>query len=385
MRFPTRRRFLQVSSAFSAGLFAGGRVLRADAPGYEVTETQVINLDGGYHGWPTVTRRRNGQLVCVSSGGREAHVCPFGQVMMIVSHDDGVSWSYPQVILDGPIDDRDAGILETDQGTLLATTFTSLAYEPILEKALADPESWDAERLAKWKAAHGRMPAEARQRHLGCWMIHSEDGGATWSERYRSVVNSPHGPIQLSGGRLLYPGKVLWQGESRVGVAESFDDGRNWHWLAGIPTREGDDPKNYHELHGVEASDGKLVVQIRNHNSANNRETLQTESTDGGKTWSTPHAIGVWGLPSFLTRLNDGRLLMSYGYRREPFGNQARLSEDGGETWSEPMTISGDGAGGDLGYPSTVQLGDDSLLTVWYEKMAGSSRAVLRQAKWRLT
>ncbi|REJ96167.1 MAG: exo-alpha-sialidase, partial [Planctomycetota bacterium] len=81
---------------------------------------------------------------------------------------------------------------------------------------------------------------------------------------------------------------------------------------------------------------------------------------------------------------NDGRLLMTYGYRREPFGNQARLSEDGGSTWSEPMTISGDGEGGDLGYPSTVQLGDDSLLTVWYEKMAGSPRAVLRQAKWRL-
>ncbi|REK21083.1 MAG: exo-alpha-sialidase [Planctomycetota bacterium] len=380
----SRRRFLQDTSAFSAGLFVGAGRLRAGGPGYEVTETKVISLDGGYHGWPTVTRRKNGDLVCVSSGGREAHVCPFGWVDMIVSHDDGESWSYPQVILDGPIDDRDAGILETDKGTLLATTFTSLAYVPTLEKALADPDSWEADRLAKWKGAHNRISAEERQRHLGCWMIRSEDGGTTWSERYRSVVNSPHGPIQLSGGRLLYPGKVLWQGEQRIGVAESFDDGRNWHWLAGIPTRDGDDAKNYHELHGVEADEGKIVVQIRNHNPANARETLQTESTDGGKTWSTPHEIGVWGLPSFLLRLNDGRLLMTYGYRREPFGNQARLSEDGGSTWSEPMTISGDGEGGDLGYPSTVQLGDDSLLTVWYEKMAGSPRAVLRQAKWRL-
>ncbi len=30
---------------------------------------------------------------------------------MIVSHDEGDSWSFPQIILDGPIDDRDAGIL----------------------------------------------------------------------------------------------------------------------------------------------------------------------------------------------------------------------------------------------------------------------------------
>ena len=92
----------------------------------------------------------------------------------------------------------------------------------------------------------------------------------------------------------------------------------------------------------------------------------------------------MWGLPSHLLRLKDGRLLMSYGYRRPPYGNQARVSQDNGKTWSEPMTISGDGASGDLGYPSTVQLDDGSLLTVWYEKPKDSSMAVLRQARWRI-
>ena len=75
---------------------------------------------------------------------------------------------------------------------------------------------------------------------------------------------------------------------------------------------------------------------------------------------------------------------MSYGHRRPPFGNQARLSADHGGSWSEPLIISDDGAGGDLGYPSTVELGDGSLLTVWYEQMAGGARAVLRQARWSL-
>ena len=134
----------------------------------------------------------------------------------------------------------------------------------------------------------------------------------------------------------------------------------------------------------MEAANGNLIVQIRNHNAKNERETLQTESTDGGKTWSEPHAIGVWGLPSHLLRLKDGRLLMSYGHRRKPFGNQARVSADHGKTWSDPITISGDGAGGGLGYPTTVQLDDGSLVTVWYEKLATNPRAVLRQAKWRL-
>ena len=105
---------------------------------------------------------------------------------------------------------------------------------------------------------------------------------------------------------------------------------------------------------------------------------------NGGKTWSEPHNIGVWGLPSHLLRLKDGRLLMSYGHRSKPYGNQARVSADHGKTWSDRIIVSGDGAGHDLGYPSTVQIEDGSLVTVWYEKLAGDSLAVLRQARWKL-
>ena len=154
--------------------------------------------------------------------------------------------------------------------------------------------------------------------------------------------------------------------------------------LSTIPTREGDDHRDYHELHAVETADERIVVHIRNHNPRDARETLQTESEDGGRTWSEPHAIGVWGLPSHLLRLRDGRLLMSYGYRRPPFGNQARISGDGGRHWSDPLTISADGASGDLGYPSTAQLDDRSLVTVWYELPKGRDRAVLRMSHWRL-
>jgi len=38
-----------------------------------------------------------------------------------------------------------------------------------------------------------------------------------------------------------------------------------------------------------------------------------------------------------------------------------------------------------LGYPSTVELADGTLLTVWYEQLASSPKAVLRQAKWKLS
>jgi hypothetical protein len=306
----------------------------------------------------------------------------------MVSSDDGRSWGWPQVLLDSAIDDRDAGVLETARGSILVTSFTSLAYEPALEKArklkTGEPGAWPPERLDAWQAAHNRLTAEQRRAELGQWMIRSTDGGVTWSARYPSVVNSPHGPIQLADGRLLYAGNELWTGKKRVGVCESLDDGQTWRWLAEVPTRPGDHARQYYELHGAETGDGRIVVHIRNHNTANEGETLQTESADGGKTWSVPHTIGVWGLPSFLLRLRSGELLMTYGYRRSPFGNQARFSRDHGRTWSEPLVISEDGASGDLGYPSTVELEDKSLLSVWYEAMRRVPHAVLRQAHWRL-
>jgi Neuraminidase (sialidase) len=366
-----RREFL----AGAAGVFLLPRSGRAQAT---VREIRVISPQPDlYCGWPTLARRRGGELLLVWSGGREEHVCPFGRVELMTSPDGGKTWTWPRVLLDGAIDDRDAGVLETKKGTILVTTFTSLAYE-------AGLKGGPPERQGRWRAVHERLSAEERQAELGTWMIRSTDGGRTWSTRYDSLVNSPHGPIELSDGRLLYPGKQLWKEEKRNGVCVSEDDGQSWRWLAEIPARPGDDPKAYHELHGVEAADGRLVVHVRNHNKANAGETLQTESSDGGKTWSEPHPIGVWGLPSHLLKLKDGRLLMSYGHRRAPFGNQARGSKDHGRTWSEAILISSDGTSGDLGYPSTVELADGTLVTVWYEKLKGSPRAVLRQARWTL-
>ncbi|MGA2621204.1 MAG: sialidase family protein [Thermoguttaceae bacterium] len=385
----SRRRVLRGAGAAAAMALVGRAGRGQTAPRAVVIETKPISRQPTlYHGWPTVARRRNGQLLVAYSGGREGHVCPFGRVELIHSDDDGRTWSEPRVLADSPIDNRDAGVLETAQGTLLVTSFTSLAYESILAQAEqakpGQPGAWPAERLKRWQAAHQRLDAAGRRAKLGVWMLRSTDGGRTWSEPYDCLVNSPHGPITLADGRVLYAGKDLWRPGERVGVCQSTDDGATWRWLAQLPVRPGDRPAEYHELHAVEVSAGRLLVQLRNHNPANAGETLQSESTDGGKTWTLPHPIGVWGVPSHLLRLRDGRLLMTYGHRRPPLGNQARTSEDGGRTWSPPMILSADGTSTDLGYPSTAQLADGSLVSVWYELLAGSPRAVLRQARWSL-
>jgi hypothetical protein len=385
----TRRNFLRTSLVAAGGAVTGRSAIAA-APSANLISTEVISVQPHlYHGWPTLARRANGQLLLVYSGGREAHVCPFGRVDWMTSDDEGGSWTWPRTLLDSAIDDRDAGVLETAKGTILVTTFTSSAWEPILEQGeqqFADGhrDAWSSAQLDRWRAVRRRLSAEQRAAELSTWMIRSVDGGTTWSARYEVPVNSPHGPVQLCNGQLLYAGKQLWRENHRVGVTHSSDDGLTWGPLVEIPPREGDDPQNYHELHAVDTAEGRIIVHIRNHNPRHDRETLQTHSDDGGRTWAVPCSIGVWGLPSHLLRLRDGRLLMTYGHRRPPLGNQARLSEDGGRTWSAEIVLSSDGASGDLGYPSTVELEDGTLLTVWYERLASTPHAVLRQARWHL-
>jgi Neuraminidase (sialidase) len=392
MNMKSRRQFLGASTSAAAATLLGPirHAKSADqAPSIEIVDLKVISWKPPlYHGWPTLARRANGELMLAFSGGRETHVCPFGRVEWMRSKDNGQTWSWPQVLYDGPIDDRDAGIVETARGSILVSTFTSLAYEPVMARAekakSGEPGAFlDPKLLLEWQAVHHRLSADERKKELGSYMLRSTDGGVTWSQRYEVPLNSPHGPTALRNGRVLYAGKALWRDE-RVGICESTDDGVSWKWIATMPTRPNDLAKNYHELHLVEANEGVLICHIRNHNKPEDRETLQSESHDGGKTWTTPHAIGVWGLPSHLLRLRDGRLLMSYGHRRNPLGNQARVSSDNGKSWSAPVILSDDGISGDLGYPSTVECDDGMLVSVWYEVLKGSPLAQLRQARWRL-
>jgi hypothetical protein len=102
-----------------------------------------------------------------------------------------------------------------------------------------------------------------------------------------------------------------------------------------------------------------------------------------GKTWTPIHTTGLWGYPAFLTRAADGRLITTFGHRREPLGNQIAVSEDHGQTWSKPMPINIDSKG-DLGYPATVELSPNLFLSVWYDQQDRKD-TFIRVAKWRLT
>lgn len=358
-----------------------------------ITVSTISRPEQKFCGWPTVAKRKNGEILVVCSGGRQEHVCPFGQVHLLRSKDGGNTWQGPEVLADGPLDDRDAGVIETGNGTIIVNWFTSVSWVRRCREGYEGAPLDMKRKYDLWREMADRLSKDVIMRELGHWSIRSEDGCKTWSEKIPTIANSPHGPVELSDGRLLFVGRRKFEDPNEndflrsphgrvVGASESIDDGRSWRWVSTIEPAEGDDPFLYHELHAVEYADGKILSQIRNHNERNNKEILQTGSVDGGRTWSRPFPAGIWGYPSHLLRLGDGRILMTYGHRREPYGVQARVSRDGGASWGEAVILLGEGAPRDLGYPSTVQLDEKKLATVWYECPAPGEYAELRMAVW---
>lgn len=354
----------------------------------------VCRLPGerfGYFGWPTVARLEDGTLMVASSGLRTEHVCPWGKTVLHRSSDNGNTWSPPQVIQDSLIDDRDAGLVSLGGNRLLATWFTS----DTRQYANAD---WlpEMERKA-WAQVFATWTDEAVNRLLGSWALRSDDGGATWSAPIRVPVSTPHGPICLRSGDLLYLGKPYgtWKDmkEGMITAAVSRDGGFNWEEQGTVPLYPGTDAANYHEPHVVELPSGRLLGMIRIQDSDGKQlaplgipsfSMMQTESDDGGYTWTPAHPLGFHGSPPHLLRHSSGVLVLTYGFRQAPYGQRVALSFDAGATWKPDWILRDDGPDSDLGYPSTVELADGSLFTVYYQKVPGDAKCSLLWSRWQL-
>src|SRR5690606_22955612 len=113
--------------------------------------------------------------------------------------------------------DRGAGILVTDEGAILVTWDTSLAFTDTSSPFYESRYSQYSQHAAKINSA-------TRQQWLGAWAIRSEDGGNSWGDPIKIPFSTPHGPIQLQDGRILMV--------SGGGAAESNDDGLTWRMLA---------------------------------------------------------------------------------------------------------------------------------------------------------
>ena len=368
-----------------AGLTLFKRCRSDGAPGVEIVSTAPICVEPNrYIGWPTICRRKSGELIAVFSGDRTAHVSKDGKVQAVRSTDSGVTWSAPETWVNSPVDDRDSGLVELPNGDLVLFYFSSVCY------AGTGYTNDFVNRIGcDYKTAKAAVGAFCRR---------STDGGKTWGEPSRLRGIAPHGACVTKDGRLVLvsrgqrgEGCVLendpaWDTTTHKLYAEaSSDGGRSWTLLHEFEVPKGVDVTKIHEPHVVEAADGSLVAQFRT--SLFNGVLLQSVSSDGGKSWTPLAPTALHGHPAHVIRLADGRLMTTYGRRSGENGGSGvyvAFSSDNGRTWDRELKVSCNAYNVyNFGYPATAELGDGKFLTVCYQQVADNAMPCLMAVCWR--
>ena len=366
----------------------------------EIIEHGIVSRRMGskfpYHGWPTVARIQDDVLAAAGSAFRMAHTCPFGKVAMFTSGDEGKTWSPPAVLVDTLLDDRDAGLCRLDDGSILLNWF-----DADLKARRDDWINWfniaDLElRKARireagedyYQIATAYLDAVAgntgSQIPCGSYLKKSTDCGHTWTEPVSVPITSPHGPIQLSDGNVLYVGKNYSDREGDVSgifAYQSTDGGLSWKYLSTVPMCAEINSKHPCEPHAVQMGNGKILCLIRIDQGFT---IAQSISEDNGKSWSEAVSLGVNGSPPHVIQHSSGTLICAYGRRQPPFGQRVMLSNDCGKTWLQDLVLRDDGFSWDLGYPSSVELKDGSILTVYYQALNKGEPPSFLYTKWKL-
>ncbi len=123
----------------------------------------------------------------------------------------------------------------------------------------------------------------------------------------------------------------------------------------------------------VRVSPTKLVCCIRNLTAYPKKGWIDCRiSTDNGQTWSlasTPVGNEAGTTPPALTKSPDGRLVLTYGYRKPlkgPTSIRAKISEDEGATWGGELILRTGGGDEDIGYTRNALRPDGKIVTIYY-------------------
>ncbi len=352
----------------------------------QILDTKIIcsnpdNPRHNYFGWPSVARLQDGRLMMVTSGFRMKHVCPFGKVVGCYSSDEGRTWSRPAVIIDTPLDDRDAGILPFGESSVMVTSFNN---------SIEAQRNWNAKSQNAYINAYlDTVDAQAAEdRFLGSTFVVSHDNATTFGPVMRIPVTAPHGPTLMNDGSILYVGRTFTKDDKVIdndtlSAYRVEPDGR-YEKLCDIDNVS---PELLScEPHTIVLPSGKVIVHIRVQQNGY-FTTFQCESYDNARSFTKPHRLlDIYGgAPAHLLRLDNGVLVSTYGYRSMPYGIRMMVSLDEGETWETDHILYAQEISEDLGYPASVQLRDGSILTVFYAHPTENDPAVIMQVNWTLT
>ncbi len=290
--------------------------------------------------------------VIYRTGG--THIAASATLAVATSADGGRSWSDPVEIRPRWEDSRNPAFGINAQGELIAV-FWMACLNAYVDSA--NGPAWRGE-------------GKTEDKTPSIFITSCPDNGKTWGapRPYLSrllKLASPYGRIiSAPDGSLL----MCLYGKPREPVAavrdvsilvRSRDGGKTW----------GDETlvaAGYNETSFAFLPDGQILAAARSESG----HVATLASADSGRTWTQPVQVTRCGeLPADLTVLQSGKVLMTFGRRIRPMGCGALVSADNGRTWDthREILLAGDGIrNGDLGYPSTVQLDDGTLVTALY-------------------
>ncbi|MBI3942184.1 MAG: exo-alpha-sialidase [Chloroflexi bacterium] len=231
--------------------------------------------------------------------------------------------------------------------------------------------------------------------------IRSADKGRTW-EKTPTVLPVPHHrdmvivgnfPMAKFSNGVFGLGTTVCDRNSTSKDAAYYiteNHGLTWHFITTIAyDPRGVDSYTYVSL--LQLPNGRLQSYMMRQNKGSDINNLacMAYSDDAGMTWSAPKPIvrpdgSAWVHVSrprpavyFVTpnaayrapyplRLRDGRIIVFFSRRKEPYGIGAIVSEDEGQTWSREIVLRDDASSSDLGYPVATQLEDGRVFVTYY-------------------
>ena len=297
------------------------------------------------------------------------HSNPEVEMCLLTSEDEGRTWSgTPRVFDAGNIRNSNLTLLPEDN-ILHASHASRLITKGLYEKIRSDPRN-------EWRARHHEQ-WNVHSAKTGTYVRLSHDNGRTWSQRYwvspvsgmrdtlpgwpsPTAIRNP--AFVLSDRSLVIPVYSADRPETSY-LMESADGGMHWR-LRGTIARP-DAKTGFNEIVLYECASGKLVAFMRSNPAG---YSYTSHSLNGGRNWSHPRKEAFWGYPCTAIRMPSGRVLLAYGYRREPFGIRARLLDAECEriAESEEFVIRDDGHNRDLGYPLADLLPDGTAIVAYY-------------------
>ena len=217
----------------------------------------------------------------------------------------------------------------------------------------------------------------------------SKDAGASWSPPFDLPLDGLHSlsainstTVRPDGRALIFLIEVDESGWVRHPlVYGSQDGGIGFHFISRITPRidpigmaEGDWQSTYrfggHRWfypRGYMLPSGRILCCLRSQRDPTGVMWSELwNSDDGGRTWDYLSRINDFGAPTSLVQMGDGRLVAVYGYRLEPQGIRARVSEDDGESWGPELIVRDDGGSWDLGYPNAWPTDDGRVGVLYY-------------------